>query len=592
MVKLTINGIPCKVREGTTILEAARTVGIAIPTLCYLKDINEIGACRVCLVEVDGAEKLVAACNTPVSAGMNVRTNSPKVREARRTNVELIISQHNGNCITCVRSGNCALQTLSNDLHIYPDVYPADVRQKNWNKDFVLIRDESKCIKCMRCIQICDKVQGLHIWDVANTGGRTTVAVSGLRDIENTDCSLCGQCVTHCPVGALYARNDSVYDFSLAGPQASKDTIMVAQIAPAVRTSWGEEFGLSPEYATVGRLAAILRRIGVDYVFDTNFSADLTIMEESAEVLHRLTDGKEHRYPMFTSCCPGWVRFMKSQYPDMVENLSTSKSPQAMFGAIAKTYFARKIGVSADRIHCVSIMPCIAKKAECAIPSINDSGADRDVDSVWSVREVARLIRRESIDVTQMPEEELDSPLGEGTGAAVIFGTTGGVMEAALRTAYYKLTGENPPMDTFKEIRTGKPWREAEFNVAGTVVRIAVVSGLGNTRELIRALRRDQVHYDFVEVMACPGGCVGGGGQPIHDGEEWAETRTKVLRTLDSHSKLRCSHDNPEIQRLYSDYLGEPLSGIAEKLLHTDHFAWDMPLSPDLDHDVVVPQKK
>ena len=588
MVKLTINDIPCKVKEGTTILEAAKTVGIFIPTLCYLKDINEIGACRVCVVEVDGAEKLVSACNTPVAEGMNVHSNTLKVREARRTNVELILSQHNGNCVTCSRSGNCALQTLANDLHIAPDIYPPNVPKMNWDLSFELIRDESKCIKCMRCIQICDKVQGLNIWNVANTGGRTTVAVSGLRNIRDTDCSLCGQCMTHCPVGALYARNDSIHDFSLGGPHANKDVIKIAQIAPAVRTSWGEPFGLSPEFATVQRLGAVLRRIGIDYVFDTTFSADLTIMEESAEVLHRLTDGKEHRYPMFTSCCPGWVRFIKSQYPDMVENLSTSKSPQAMFGAIAKTYFARKIGVEPERIHCVSIMPCVAKKAEIAIPSINDSGCDRDVDSVWSVREVDRLFRRECIDISQVPEEELDSPLGEGTGAGVIFGTTGGVMEAALRTAYFKLTGENPPMDTFKEIRTGKPWREAEFEIAGTTVRIAIVSGLGNARQLIRALRRDQVHYDFVEVMACPGGCVGGGGQPIHEGEEWAERRTKVLRHLDAKSQIRYSHENPEVQKLYTDYLGEPMSGLAEKLLHTDHFAWEMPLSMNLDHDVKV----
>lgn len=432
-------------------------------------------------------------------------------------------------------------------------------------------RDDTKCIKCMRCVQICDKVQGLHVWDVVNTGGRTKVSVSGLRNIEESNCTLCGQCITHCPTGALHSRNDSVQDFSVYGPASQSDKIKVIQIAPAVRAAWGEAFGESTEFANEKRLVGVLKQIGFDYVFDTNFGADLTIMEESAEVLRRLTDGKKHQYPLFTSCCPGWVRFIKSQYPDMVNCLSTSKSPQQMFGVVAKTYFAEKLGVLPEQIYSVSVMSCVAKKAENALPYINDAGAGRDVDLVITTRELCRLIKRENINLHMVEETEFDSPLGCSSGAGVIFGTTGGVMEAALRTAYYKLTGENPEPDAFEEIRTGEAWRESSFRVAGTTVSIAVVSGLNNTRKLMEAIRKGEVSYDFVEVMACPGGCVGGGGQPIHDGEEWAERRGKVLYELDAKNTLRFSHENPEIQTLYKEFLGEPLSEKAHQLLHTSH---------------------
>ena len=324
-------------------------------------------------------------------------------------------------------------------------------------------------------------------------------------------------------------------------------------------------------------MVSVLKKIGFDYVFDTNFAADLTIMEESAEVLARLEDGKHHPYPLFTSCCPGWVRFVKTEYPDMVGCLSTSKSTQQMFGVVSKTYFAEKLGVSPDRIYSVSIMPCMAKKAEKDIKTINDSGAGKDVDLVLTTRELCRLIKRENINIAMMEESEFDSPLGCSSGAGVIFGTTGGVMEAALRTAYYKLTGVNPEPDQFEQIRSGAPWREASLSIAGTKVRIAVVSGLSNTRALLEALRRGEVSYDFVEVMACPGGCVGGGGQPIHDGEEWAERRAKVLYDLDARNEIRFSHENPEIQALYKEYLKEPLSHKAEALLHTDHTSWEVP---------------
>ena len=440
--------------------------------------------------------------------------------------------------------------------------------------DFPLIRDSGKCIKCMRCVQVCDKIQGLNIWDVAGTGSRTTVDVSKNRKINESDCALCGQCITHCPVGALRERDDRrrVLD-ALADPEK----ITVVQLAPAVRTSWGESFGLSREFATVKRLVAALRQIGFDYIFDTNFSADLTIMEEGSEFLERLKKGDLEKYPMFTSCCPGWVRFMKSQYPDMVDQLSTAKSPQQMFGAIAKSYYAQLLNVDPSRIFSLSIMPCIAKKHECDIPVINDAGAGQDVDAVLTTREVVRLIRSEHIVPAKLEEEEFDSPLGTGTGAGVIFGATGGVMEAALRSAYYLMTGRNPDPDSFKKVRGMEGWKEAEFNLAGQTIKVAVASGLGNTRRLMKAIRKGKVKYDFVEIMACPGGCTGGGGQPIKDGEELSAVRNQVLYGLDKVNNLRFSHDNPSVIKCYQDYLGAPLSEKAHHLLHTDHHAWKMP---------------
>ncbi len=559
MVNLNINNIALSVQEGTTILEAAKQAGINIPTLCYLKDINEIGACRVCVVEVEGVERCVPACNTKVQEGMVVHTNSKKARLARKTNVQLILSQHEFKCASCVRSGNCTLQTVANDLNITEIPFKEEPEKREWDQNFPLIRDAEKCIKCMRCVQVCDHVQQLHVWDVHNTGSRTTVGVRGNQKISDVNCSLCGQCVTNCPVGALRARDDVDRVFeALEDP----DTITVVQMAPAIRAAWGEGLGLSKEFATAKRIAGGLRKMGFNYVFDTVFSADLTIMEEGSEFLERLPEIKESGLPMFTSCCPGWVRFVKSEFPELFPRLSTAKSPQQMFGAVTKSYFAEKIGVDPDRIFCVSLMPCVAKKNECTWDGQNH------VDVVLTNRELERLFRASLIDVSKLEEEEFDSPLGEGTGAGVIFGVTGGVMEAALRSAYYLVTKQNPEPDAFKEVRGPKAWREATFDVAGTPVRVAVTSGLGNARKLLNAILAKEVQYDFVEVMACPGGCVNGGGQPIHDGVKMVEERTAVLYGIDKDSQLRFSHENPDVLKAYEEYFEKPLSHKSHEWLH------------------------
>ena len=580
MVNITINNIPIAVEEGTTIMEACKEAKMPVPSLCYLKGINEIGACRVCVVEVKGIERLVTSCNNVVKEGMEILTNSPKVREARRINIKLILSQHNCFCPTCVRSGNCQLQKIAGELEFGTGSYPQHITYGSWPSDFPLIRDESKCIKCMRCIQICDKVQSLRVWDLAKTGSRTTVDVSLRRNIKEADCALCGQCITHCPVGALTGRDDKRPVFSQNGFLNAKGKTTVVQVAPAVRTAWAESFNLSRKFASPRRLAGALRMMGFDYVFDTTFAADLTIMEEASEFLERLNHKEDYHWPMFTSCCPGWVRFLKSQYPDMVDCLSTAKSPQQMHGAIIKNYFADKIHEDPENIFSVSIMPCIAKKAECALPTMDSTGTGPDVDVVLNTREFVNYLRSLNIDIYSLPEDDFDSPCGDGTGAGVIFGATGGVMEAALRTCYKLATGENPDPDAFYGIRGMDGWREASIDIADTTVKIAVVSGLANARRLIEAVRKGRVFYHFVEVMACPGGCVGGGGQPIHEGREMAEIRSKNLYFLDSRSELRFSHENPEIQKVYDEYLEKPLSRMAHKLLHTDHTAWEMPPTP------------
>ncbi len=580
MVNVTINGQKISVPEGTTIMDAADLVGIKIPHLCYLRDINDIGACRVCVVEIEGTDKLATACNTECVEGMVITTNGPRARKARRINVELIMSDHNANCPYCLKSGNCTLQSLANDLGLLIPDYPNVAEKMNWSRELPIVRDASKCVKCMRCVQICEKVQGLGIWSILGTGYRTTIGVKENKRIDLSECTLCGQCVTHCPVGALRECDDRQ---RFANALADPEKIVLLQIAPAVRTAWGEQIGLSVKDATLGKLVCAFKKIGVDYVFDTNLTADLTIMEEGSEFLDRLTHREDHQWPMFTSCCPGWIRFAKTQAPDLLENLSTAKSPQQMFGTMSKTYMAQRLGLDPDKIFSVSVMPCTAKKYERTVNEVQDSGHGKDVDLVLTTREIDRIIRSDGIEPDELYDMPFDDVFGAGSGAGVIFGSTGGVMEAALRSAYFLATGENPDPDAFSEVRGSGGWREATFNLAGQELKIAIVSGLGNVRRLIDAVRSGQEEYDFVEVMACPGGCVGGGGQPFRDGEEKASERAGILYSLDNVNDIRFSHENPTVIELYENFLDAPLSEKSHHYLHTEVKDWDLEMNFDPD---------
>ncbi len=573
MVNIIIDGKPLQVEENTTILQAARQNGIDIPTLCYLEWLNEIGACRICVVEVKGMDRLVSSCNTKVREGMEILTKTHKVRMARKINAQLILSQHNCDCPTCPRSGNCRLQDISAKLGIQDTPYSHKVPQEPWNWNFPLIRDGSKCIKCMRCIQVCNEIQGMHVWDLVNTGKRTRVGVRDNLDISEVNCTLCGQCITHCPVGALQARDDTdkVWD-ALSDPEITT----IVQVAPAVRTAWAETTGMEREVATPEKMAAALRSLGFDYVFDTNFSADLTIMEESAEFIDRMSHKEDHVWPMFTSCCPGWVRFVKEDYPELLPNISTAKSPMAMFSAVAKSYYAKILDKDPNKICVVAVMPCLAKKYECDVDEVNSEPDVKDTDIVITTREFNRMLNMANVDITSLKPEKFDEPLGMGTGGGIIFGTTGGVMEAAVRNAYYNLTGEDPDPDTFITWKFVDRWKEAECKIGDTTVRLAVTSGLASTRALVEEVKNGNVHYDFIEIMACPGGCSGGGGQPIHEGEELAWSRGNYLHQLDKKSKLRVPHQNPFIQDLYNNFMDAPLSEKAEHYLHTDQSKWKL----------------
>ena len=576
MVNITIDGNRLSVKENTTIMEAAAQCGIPIPKLCYLKDINEIAACRVCVVEVEGKNRLVTSCNNLAEEGMVIHTNSPKVRNHRRNTVQLILSQHDVDCVVCPRSGNCSLQDIARDLNILEIPFKKEPEYREWNKDFPLIRKSEKCIKCMRCVQVCDKVQGLGIWDVEGTGSRTTINVSGLKTIEQADCSLCGQCITHCPVGALTERDDTEKVWAAI---EDPEKIVVAQVAPAVRAAWGEELGLAPKDASIGKIFDALKRMGVDYVFDTVFSADLTIMEEGTEFVKRFTSGELKDRPMFTSCCPGWVRFAKSQFPQLVKYLSTAKSPQQMFGAVMKTYFAEKMGIDPKNIVVVSVMPCTAKKFEKGREDQSAAGVP-DIDIAITTRELARIIKRAGLAYTELPDEKFDEPFGIGTGAGLIFGATGGVMEAALRTVVEVVTGKDAPSIDFKEVRGTKGIKEATYDIAGTKVKVAVCSGLKNARELMNKVKDGTADYHFIEIMACPGGCVNGGGQPIKSADirntkDIRAIRAKAIYDTDAKMQLRKSHLNPAIQTIYKDYFKEPNSHKAHEVLHTSYVPRD-----------------
>ena len=570
MVTITLNGQAVEVAEGSTLLEAATAAGVIIPTLCYLKDLNCIGSCRVCLVDVEG-QGLVAACNTAAAEGMVVRTDTPQVAAARRANLQAIMDDHRALCATCVRQDTCALRFLSSTFNVQ-DADEALPVPEPWDADFPLQRDSSKCIKCMRCVAICDKVQHCGVWDFTGVGPSMKVIVRDNLPIADAGCALCGQCITHCPTGALTARDDvsRIMD-AILDPAVET----VVQVAPAVRAAWGEGVGLSRAEATPGRLAAALHAVGFDKVFDTDFAADLTIMEEGSEFVEFL--GSDNPRPMFTSCCPGWVRFVKLHYPEFTAQLSSAKSPHQMMGAVVKNTLAAEAAEAGKRLFVVSIMPCVAKKYECDVPELATE-ADADVDAVLTVREFDRLLRMVGVNCAALPETPFDNPLGLSTGAGTIFGRTGGVMEAALRSAAFLITGQNPDFSVCDttDATPETPWISRELTVGDATVRIAVASGLENTAKLLDALKSGEAAFDFVEIMACPGGCVGGGGQPITFNCELASDRAGVLNRLDAGDTLRYSHENPDIAKLYADWIGEPLSHTAHEWLHTDQETWQI----------------
>ena len=567
MVRLIIDNCEVVVPEHTTILDAAKSAGIQIPTLCYLRDLNEIGGCRVCVVEVEGCDQLVAACNNYVLDGMVVHTNSPKAREARRTNVQLLLSQHDSQCTSCVRSGNCNLQTIANDLGIFYLPYQRHLAGEGWDFDFPIIRENDKCIKCMRCIKVCESVQGLGIWDLTNRATHTAVGTRGRAPIGKTDCVACGQCITHCPTGALRERDDTetVFD-ALANP----DKIVLVQIAPAVRSAWGEELGISREEATVERLACALRRVGFEYVFDTDFSADLTIMEEGSELLERLGaaakgEGDSRGWPMFTSCCPGWVRFVKARYPEFVDSLSTSKSPQQMFGAIAKTYYAKVLGVEPERLFVVSVMPCTAKKMEAARPEFIHDGRP-DVDLVLTTREVIDMMQETGIQLGELELESPDLPFGLGSGAAVIYGTSGGVAEAVVRHCLPDKSKNALREISILGLRGDAPIKEASVTIGDTELKLAVVNGLANAKKLLKEIDEGKKFYHLIEVMTCQGGCVGGAGQP-YGLKKSKEKRGDGLHLSDNAAMFKRAERNPVVAQMMAEY-GEER---CHELLHVSY---------------------
>jgi NADP-reducing hydrogenase subunit HndD len=580
MVNIKINGLACQVEEGTTLLEAARANNIRIPTLCWLKGHNEIGACRVCVVELSGARSLVAACVYPVSKadeGREIKTHSKKVLESRKTTLELMLSDHEQKCLSCSRAGHCELQALCKELGVdNADRFPGKKNVYDIDDSSVsLFRDNNKCIGCRRCVAACTATQGVGVIGANYRGFKTEVGCAFGMELAKTSCVSCGQCITYCPTGALSEKDDTdkVWD-ALNNP----DKIVVVQTAPAVRASLGENFGFPLGTSVEGKMATALKMLGFNSVFDTNFGADLTIMEEANEFLERFNKGAV--LPMITSCSPGWVRFCEAYYPELLPNLSTCKSPQQMAGAIIKTYWAKKNNIDPKNIVSVSVMPCVAKKYEHTRLSQNAAGKDiSDVDVSITTRELAKMIEKAGIRFADLPDGEFDSPLGIGSGAAIIFGATGGVMEAALRTAVWKLTGETPesPVD-FKEVRGVEGIKFADYDVAGKNVKIAVASGLANARELLDKVKKGEVKVDFIEIMACPGGCVNGGGQIIapSDVRNFSDIRAEraaALYGLDESRTARKSHESPDIKQVYSEFLGEPGGHKAHEVLHTSYRA-------------------
>ncbi len=573
MVNLKINGKDVSVPAGTTILDAARKAGIRIPTLCYLRDINAIGACRVCVVEVKGARSLVASCVYPVAEGMEVTTNSKRVLSSRKTTVELLLSDHNQDCLHCVRSGNCELQTLSTEMGCESGKFSGETNK--FDIDFstpYLVRDNNKCILCRRCVAACKYYQGVSVIGANSRGFDTHIGCSFEKNLSEVDCVACGQCINVCPTGALREREE-IDDVIAALNDPSKYVIFGT--APATRVGIGEEFGYPVGSNCQGKMVAAIKALGADEVFDVDFTADLTIMEEGTEFLNRVKEGGV--LPMMTSCSPAWIKFVEHNYPELIPNLSTCKSPQQMFGAIVKTYYAEKIGKDPKDIVVVSVMPCTAKKFEKNRPEMAAAGVP-DIDYVLTTRELARLIKKNGIMFNELEDAEYDLPLGIASGAGLIFGVTGGVMEAALRTVREILENKSYGKIDFTDVRGAKGIKEATYNIAGIEVKVAVASGLANARILCDQIKEGKSPYHFIEIMSCPGGCVNGGGQPIKTADVRNNTDYRALRTnaiydTDEKMKLRKSHDNPIIKELYETYLGEPNGHKSHAILHTKYIA-------------------
>ena len=575
-VTLTIDNQKVTVFEGTTILEAAKKAGIDIPTLCFLKDINEAGDCRMCIVEVEGRKDFATSCIQTVEDGMVVHTHTPNVLEARHVILDLIISNHTKDCLTCTRSGNCELQSLAVKFNVLNVEFTGEMsKHKIDDLSPSIVRDFNKCILCRRCVAVCKNIQQIGAIDCINRGFDSCISTVDDKSLNDVNCTFCGQCIQACPTGALHEK-ESINDLwiKLKDPE----TYVIAQTAPAVRVALGEEFQMDIGTNVTGKMVASLKRLGFDKVFDTNVGADFTIMEEAHEFLERLKE--KDNMPMITSCCPSWIKFIEMNYPDLLQHLSSCKSPHQMFGAMVKSYYAKKYNIDPKKICMVSVMPCIAKKYECQREEMEVDGL-RDVDYVITTRELSRMIKQANIEFTQLQDDVFDEPMGEATGAGAIFGTTGGVMEAALRTAADTLEGKDLPQFEYTAVRGGKGRKEATVEIAGKKIKAVVVSGLSNARKIMDEIRVGKADYQFVEIMACPGGCVMGGGQPIKSSKIRSEVDVRKLRadalyTIDEKSVIRKSHESPVMKQMYAEFLQKTGSEVAHKYLHTHYTAKNM----------------